>query len=1083
MSRFIIASAWLLVLTAAAGAQNCPQPLGGSVPAEVPRDNVEENYVLHELDPQHPIARVGQSVFVCNPLANRVEAWGLTPLRLLVTIPVGLGPVSCHLEPGTANLWVVQYLSGAVSIVDLGLLAIVETIETGSGPQAMAFTDDGLHALVVCEQDRQVDIIDRATRNIVATVPIEGKKPCGITTAGGRAWVVPRLSGNNTTGLNPPNANAPNIRHLPSINPNKGVVPLPDIDVRVIDVDPASAGFATLVTSEEITACGTILFDVVHRANELLIPNTDALNIEVFGESNAVAGQVVRNRVTRLDLSTTPPTKSIIDLDVVDADPDPANDPDFRRFSQPTSTIWDQQTSRWYVFGEGNDTIAVFDQNLAYLGFWALPSTGGDQRHLPHDGLVVGDDLVVFCRASHGLVQIPTSTALGMTTSAPMPMFRPTPDIAGEGLSLLANADLSASGTTSCQSCHIFSGLDAVIWNLSKGKDPEGTPKNQVMFFSDEKGPMVTQDLRSLPETAPYHWRGEQENLAAFNGAFHDLMDGSVLSTPQFAKLEAYVNLLHYPANPIQQRDRSLTSTEQEGFELFLTADAEGPGQTCVNCHQLPLGTNGELQFIAGVPAGFAPATQVTQLRFVHDKELGFHDLGTDPTKLGGASGNCSLTGPGLSHGGQFADLLEFVDSFNGIDPATQDGEKITAFMQALDTGLAPSTASMVTLHKDNPNNQSDFEFFLAQADAGHCEVYATGYYLTANGGVLRPNFYYLPNSGIVTMSGGVVTSDTRQMIGENLSPPFPSPTDLVAAANRSGDISRWTVVGTPVGQAVRAIDLDFDGLLNGDEAIAATSPLDPDSDGDGFPDGHEASNGDDPVVAQSTSGDQTAPTIDSIATIYVTTNTVKIHVKTSERVKLAVDWVGLHGPERRVLPVVGHFDRNHDVVVNFLPPIAVTQVTLTATDPAGNATIMNHSLCATFPEVEEKWFVKNVTGSLQSITTAPGGNSVFYDFTVEVDVHENPSASFAVGAGHAVHAFAYFEDAGILSVHATDVTATTNASGRATFALTLVGDAASPPNMQGLCFGVTLVDPAPPSMERRYVEAFDEVGVVDFSF
>ena len=51
------------------------------------------------------------------------------------------------------------------------------------------------------------------------------------------------------------------------------------------------------------------------------------------------------------------------------------------------------------------------------------------------------------------------------------------------------------------------------------------------IFWKDRKGIMVTQDLRSIEEVAPYHWRGERRDLIDFNGAFEDLLHGAPLGT------------------------------------------------------------------------------------------------------------------------------------------------------------------------------------------------------------------------------------------------------------------------------------------------------------------------------------------------------------------------------------------------------------------------------------------------------------------------------------------------------------------------------------------------------------------------
>ena len=80
------------------------------------------------------------------------------------------------------------------------------------------------------------------------------------------------------------------------------------------------------------------------------------------------------------------------------------------------------------------------------------------------------------------------------------------------------------------------------------------------------KGPMTTQTLIGIIGTEPLHWRGDRENLAAFNPAFESLMgDDTQLTPTEMARYEAFVATLTPPPNPFRNIDASLSTTAING--------------------------------------------------------------------------------------------------------------------------------------------------------------------------------------------------------------------------------------------------------------------------------------------------------------------------------------------------------------------------------------------------------------------------------------------------------------------------------------------------------------------------------------
>src|SRR5205823_6355571 len=99
--------------------------------------------------------------------------------------------------------------------------------------------------------------------------------------------------------------------------------------------------------------------------------------------------------------------------------------------------------------------------------------------------------------------------------------FDPTPDVIVDGRKFFYGGFTSSHGEQACASCHVFADTDELAWDLGDPfgaymPPPAGNP-NGLLGTHPMKGPLVTQSLRGLAGTTPFHWRGDRANLAAFN--------------------------------------------------------------------------------------------------------------------------------------------------------------------------------------------------------------------------------------------------------------------------------------------------------------------------------------------------------------------------------------------------------------------------------------------------------------------------------------------------------------------------------------------------------------------------------------
>ncbi len=133
--------------------------------------------------------------------------------RIAREIRVGLDPVSVAVQPGTGGqfVWVVNYISDDVSVIDMDSEQVVAVIPVGNEPTVILFDASGGHAYVVLQSTPpgadtsntlpHLVTIDTATRQVVHQLELEmnNTRAAAIDVAGQRLYVAAQDSGNNTT--------------------------------------------------------------------------------------------------------------------------------------------------------------------------------------------------------------------------------------------------------------------------------------------------------------------------------------------------------------------------------------------------------------------------------------------------------------------------------------------------------------------------------------------------------------------------------------------------------------------------------------------------------------------------------------------------------------------------------------------------------------------------------------------------------------------------------------------------------------------------------------------------------------------
>jgi len=333
----------------------------------------------------------------------------------------------------------------------------------------------------------------------------------------------------------------------------------------------------------------------------------------------------------------------------------------------------------------------------------------------------------------------------------------PTSPWIREGQQFLYSAKLSGSGFVSCASCHVDARLDGLVWDLAtpdQAGDPipttltDGNVLNELMNWPDDKGRIMTQSLQGLlnwevdPGTqklvtnAPYHWRGDREDLPAFNAAFEGLMLGDQLDDDEFLAYETFVNSIQYGPNPKQPTDRIYSgdfgdpdifvydpagdgsSGGQRGMKIFHTVRTLGQS-SCVRCHQLPEGSNNRITVLLGQP------TESAATRGLFQKE-GKRDINgySDPA-------DTAYTGFfGMLHTGftpslacddpLFPHLLNPIATTNsfinltfppvcpGQPPFCPDGQDLAEYVHELDWGTGPLVGRPLSVNAATAGSADD---------------------------------------------------------------------------------------------------------------------------------------------------------------------------------------------------------------------------------------------------------------------------------------------------------------------------------------------------------------------------------------
>jgi len=788
------------------------------------------SYKNFESPQVHPLTITpdGTRLLAVNTPNNSLSVFHLTgrTLTLMAEIPVGLEPVSVSAR-NDREVWVTNWLSDSVSVVDLTTWNVTRTFDVGDEPTDVVFAGQQREMAFVCVSGlSQVKVYDpTAPSDSPQVMTIRGKQPRALTrdANGSQVFVSVFESGNQTTtvpaaevaaGGGPPAPNPAMSGSLPAA-PGVGlivkwngsswsdersdgrwtpVIPytLADVDIAVLD-----ASGATVTLSREVRNVGTHIGNAVidPTSNQLLVLNDEARNNVRFEQN--LRGRFLNTRISLVNLVNSVATPVDLNPHInygIPAGSDAERD---RSLALPAD-IARATDGTLYVAAMGSAKVGVLDPSGTIQARIAVGQgpTGlalNQQRKL----------LYVLNRFDESVSVVDTTTRAQIATT---PVgFNPEPDSISRGRRFLYDASLSAHGDLSCASCHANGHRDGIAWDLG---DPQGemqTVPNPVgvlfgvgpSVFHPMKGPMTTQSLRGIVGTEPLHWRGDRAQLSNFNPAFMSLLGGPRQLTPdEMADFRAFIQSLTYPPNPNENLDRTLPNpatgpNAARGAQLFNTVPFDGGVFTCNQCHTanpgFGTGTSGFL--IPGIALQESQDFKVPQLRGEYQK-TGFNRTPGE-----------QLTGYGFLHDGSIDSLLNFLHAPVFTFQNENQRRDVEQFVLAFDSGIAPAVGLQITVNADNKTSTAvtdRINLLMAQAAAGSCDLIVRGLY---NG----------KTRGFLYAGNGVFQTDKQNE----------TPVSLQMLLQSVGVRSELTFTGVPVGAGRRnAIDQNENGTLNGDEPL-----------------------------------------------------------------------------------------------------------------------------------------------------------------------------------------------------------------------------------------------------------------------
>jgi YVTN family beta-propeller protein len=606
----------------------------------------------------------GSSVYVVNTPADTVDVLDAATGDLVTRVHVGIDPVAVAARPDGLEVWVSNHVSDSISIIDTDpasprfntVVATVQDFDQATRstrfdePVGIAFSDDSKAYVALSSSDR-IAVIDVDTRAVTGHLDIGAQEPRALTVRDGRLYVVAFESGNQTelSGC----FGAENIdgdqctfdldvafalSDDPTLGYDVDIVRDPDVPDRDLFVFDT----ATDELFESVWSVGTLLYGLtVDSAGRVYVAQTEARN-DTNGRAWTLQHKLVdlQNRayLNQIGVIDCGPPGNCGQPTVFDLEPLPPENPALgMALATPFGIQITEDDTTLVVTAAGSHRLFTVDAMtgtvLGRVDVGLVPR-GVSLRQPPGGGL----EAWTFNAVANSVSVVDLSDLYSPVVTDTIILEDPTHPDVKQGRYLFNDANASSSQTFACASCHPDGHIDQLVWNL-------GAPPCEVEELSfnvegcDQSPPRVSQPIRGLRDTAPYHWDGipgdpyggpngqypfgpdVAPNCTDVHSCALDLVNGALGSTmcdqtdcPSNEEGKAgllgaadrdamatFLLSVPYPTGRERPYDDQLTSLGRQGFHDWFDNDGV---ETCgkVGCHQMPLG-DGTDHFQLGMDA------------------------------------------------------------------------------------------------------------------------------------------------------------------------------------------------------------------------------------------------------------------------------------------------------------------------------------------------------------------------------------------------------------------------------------------------------------------------------------------------
>ena len=586
-----------------------------------------------------PIAYYDGYVFVVNTQSDTLDIINAELNKIVSRITTGIDPVSVAVRPDGKEIWVSNHISDSISVIDNdpksstyhSIVATIQEMDLEKKatrfdePVGIAFASNE-KAYVALSSNNEIAVINVKKRRVTKRIKITAQEPRAIRVKNDKLYVIPFESNNRTQlsgGVGKPHDGdlvTFDARKLASAFDSVGFTvdvikhpEVPDKDLFIFDtVTEKPLGI--------IKSLGTNLFGIdVTETGEVFIAQTDAQN-HINGRAGTkkhgleeLMNRPYLNQITKVS------SKGI--SRIINLNPLPPAQPSRKRaIATPFAIKASSNGTVIYCTAAGSDDFFAVDSVTGDL--LAKAKVGSVPRGIAFQKMRDGKEKFawVFNAVSNSVTKLDVSNINEWKSIKTIQLDDPTLELYKEGRIAFNTSRASSNGTFSCASCHADGNTDQLLWVLE-------TPH---LVGADQIEPRLSQTLRGLRGTAPYHWDGVPgDPYGGKNAATKEMLepnsdvnkpetsvrhviDGSMATTmldsdsdirndedkkgyltkkERDAMAEFLLNLSHMPTKG-RSYDDKLSDQALVGFERFHITGARDRKNlntnVCGSCHTFP---------------------------------------------------------------------------------------------------------------------------------------------------------------------------------------------------------------------------------------------------------------------------------------------------------------------------------------------------------------------------------------------------------------------------------------------------------------------------------------------------------------